>query len=131
MPLKGRNRVERELRDRAEQLARALILEAAKRIILRTPVDTGRARANWQVVIGSPSPVLTAGTDRSGREGIAKAQQVAAEVTLDDEIYIVNGLAYIPALEDGHSDQAPDGMIAVTVAELQPLVDHLVRMMNG
>ena len=38
---------------------------------------------------------------------------------MPDVIWIQNNAPYGPALEDGHSGQAPSGMVAVTFAELE------------
>lgn len=116
------------------KLMRALSLEALRRIMLKTPVDTGRARANWNVSIDAPDTstneaATIAGAPAKQAEGGARI--VGADFFAGDEIYITNGLPYIKPLEDGHSKQAPQGMVAVTVQELKPLVDQIARKARG
>ena len=104
---------------------RKIALELFSRVILKTPVDTGRARANWQIAIGSmPNGVLEL-DDKSGTATISKGSAVVAGVKGGDVIYIVSNLPYINRLEDGYSKQAPAGMLGLTVQELQQVVRQI------
>lgn len=102
-------------------------LELFSRVILRSPVDTGRFRGNWQVAIGEiPDGTLDL-YDESER-GVATinaAAAVALNVKAGDIIYLVNNLPYGPVLEGGSSDQAPQGMVALTVQEFQEIVNEI------
>ena len=42
-------------------------------------------------------------------------------------IFITNNLPYINALENGHSDQAPSGMLAVTLNEVEAGIRDVIR----
>lgn len=102
---------------------RAIALEALKRIVNRTPVDTGRARGNWFVSIaGSDEFTVTTEVDPGGNVAISRGSQVIATYQQQDDfpiITIYNNLPYINRLENGYSGQSPQGMVAVTAAELQ------------
>lgn len=103
-------------------VVRAIALEALKRIVNRTPVDSGRARMNWNVSIGGDAFQVTTDVDPSGSIAISRGSQVIA--TYDQQagfpvITIYNNLPYIHRLETGYSGQAPQGMVAITAAELQ------------
>lgn len=94
-------------------------MEAFKRIILRTPVDTGRARANWGCTIGTPrTSMQVESTDKSGGATIAAMTGTAQGFSGQGSIFMVNNLPYIHALEDGSSTQMPEGMVKVTMAEM-------------
>lgn len=108
-----------EVEDRIIQVARMVGLEALKRVVLKTPVDTGRARGNWFVAIGAPSGVTTDATDKSGGQTINSGAAVISGLTRAQAIFITNNLPYIGKLESGSSVQAPQGMVAVTMAELE------------
>ena len=96
-----------------------IAMEALRRIVMKTPVDTGRARGNWQVdVNNAPSSVLET-TDKSGEGTIGGGVAAMAALPPFGTIWIVNNLPYIRALENGHSGQAPTGMVSVTLAELR------------
>jgi len=104
------------------EITQKVALEALSRVVLKTPVDTGRARGNWHVSVGAPSLAEYEGReDRSGGETITRgAAQIEALID-PDVIYIQNNLPYIVRLENGYSKQAPTGMAALTVAELETM----------
>jgi len=102
-----------------DQAVRKIALEMFSRVILRSPVDTGRFRGNWQVAIGSvPSGTLDL-NDASGTATVSKATAATAGVQSGDVIYLVNNLPYAQRLEDGYSKQAPTGMVGLSVQEFQ------------
>lgn len=107
-----------------DAVIRKVGLDMTSRIVLRTPVDTGRARANWQCAIGAPASGLLDVTDKTGGSTIAAASQKLASFKAGPSIWITNGLPYIGRLEDGYSGQAPSGMVALTVREFQGLVSR-------
>lgn len=89
---------------------RAATSEVFSNIIQMTPVKTGRARGNWQCTIGSPF----VGEDDSG--SVMKVQSVIPR-RAGSVVYLTNNVPYIGKLEyDGHSRQAPAGMVRVSVA---------------
>ncbi|KIC12861.1 hypothetical protein RA19_00180 [Leisingera sp. ANG-M1] len=100
---------------------RKIALGMFSQVIMNTPVDSGRARANWQVAIGSvPDGVLTL-EDKSGSATISAADASAAGLKAGDVIYLANNLPYIQRLEDGYSGQAPAGMVGLTVQQFQQI----------
>lgn len=104
----------------AEQskLHRAVTLEALKGVVMMTPVDSGRARANWQVTQDEPAGGELEAFDKSGGPTIARG---AAQALIPSEFgvtYISNNVPYIEELENGSSKQAPSGMLTVTYNRL-------------
>lgn len=115
----------------AERAVRRAAIKADEVVVLRTPVDTGRARANWIVSIDSPSIRELDETDSSGSSTIAEGTATASRWRLGEgPIYIANSLPYIEPLENGHSDQAPNGMtrFAVTAARHQLGREKLLKL---
>lgn len=103
-------------------IIRKIALEALSRIVLRTPVDTGRARGNWFVQIGGEGVEVTTEVDPTGAVTIASGGAVIGtyqQAKGFPVISIYNNLPYINRLEHGWSKQAPAGMVAVTVTELE------------
>lgn len=106
--------------------------EILEGVVLKSPVDTGRFRANWNVTFNpsSRSVKFDAGEGESIPEGQAETQiagKVLAEGAAKLEtfkagqnktIYISNNLPYAARLENGHSKQAPAGMVDVTLSEI-------------
>lgn len=124
----------------ADLVVRKIALEMFARVIVKSPVDTGRFKSNWQVSINSvPSGTLPFATadehrDKTARKSkersahveaptIARVQQGALSVKAGEIIYLVNNLVYALALEYGHSKQAPQGMVRLTIVEFQGVVD--------
>lgn len=82
-----------------------------------TPVDTGFARSNWQVSLGAPDVSEGVGDHQTTYDWDAPFQAGQATILsaeLGETIAIANGAAYIVALEYGHSQQAPQGMVQLT-----------------
>lgn len=108
--------------DEWNTVVRTVTLQAHSRITVRTPVDKGRAKANWFVRIGGAGNKVTENTDKTGTSTIADgAAEIAKYRSLKTfpVISLYNNLPYINRLETGYSNQAPIGMVAVTVTELQ------------
>lgn len=105
---------------------RKIGLEALRGVIQLTPVDTGRAKGNWQVQINASPTGETGLIDDSVSDfdpGESPAYIIGANVIATappySAIHIGNNVPYIGALENGHSKQAPLGMVALTFARLQ------------
>lgn len=109
-----------------EKAVKKVAFSLFRRIVEETPVDTGRARASWNMSIGSINthfPPEGRYTDRGSQIGAsgsagAQANAVLAGYGADGRlpvIWISNNLPYIGELENGHSDQAPVGMLALAI----------------
>jgi hypothetical protein len=107
------------------QVGRKVALELFRRVIYKTPVDTGRARANWQVTIGSQASGTVEIDDKSGGATMSKATAASAGFKAGDTIYLTNNLPYIRRLEEGSSQQAPAGMVALTVQDFAQVVNQI------
>jgi hypothetical protein len=109
--------------DNAEKIIRKIIFDMHGRIVQRTPVDTGRAKANTHVSINNLPTGSTLEVDPTGTATIAAAGRQIAQFKLGDTAFIYNNLEYILALEYGHSKiQAPQGMFRISFEEI---VQHL------
>ncbi|UYW33627.1 HK97 gp10 family phage protein [Methylorubrum extorquens] len=111
-------------KDRADLVVRKVALDMGSRVVMRSPVDTGRFRANWQYGVGQPNPTVLEAVDKDGATSIARISAGAATARLGDVIYLSNSLPYALRLEAGWSKQAPAGMVGLTVAEFQAAVNR-------
>ncbi|TGU75107.1 HK97 gp10 family phage protein [Geomonas terrae] len=102
-----------------EVAIRATAFEAFKRVILRSPVDTGRFRANWGVSVGSPWLGNVAYVDPSGQTAMGEAAKGVDSWNCQGSIFLCNSTEYGQKLEYGSSKQAPQGMVRVTAAEFE------------
>lgn len=93
----------------------ALVVDAA--VVLQTPVDTGRARVNWQVELGGPAggtlPAPQGGN--AAQVAIDAGKATIAQHKSGQAIHITNNLPYIGRLNDGSSAQAPAGFVETAI----------------
>ncbi len=109
-----------------DTVVRKSTLDLFKAVVLKSPVDTGRFRANWNCTRGEPSASTTESVDQS--RGISEAQK-ALEFATGDVVYFCNGLPYAYRLEnEGWSKQAPAGMIKISVTEFDQYVRKAVSV---
>lgn len=108
---------------RTEVVIKRLALEVFTGVVRKTPVDTGRARASW--VIGIERPLNSPSLSPAQKFTPAEAERYAAtelaelrEIGPYSTVFISNSLPYIEELENGSSTQAPEGMVAVTLTEV-------------
>lgn len=117
-----------------EQALRKVSLELFSRVIMRTPVDTGRLRGNWHTTQNAPargerelnddaSPVRQDGEGSSA----AKTEMILEVLGADrpTQFYLTNTLPYAGVVEYGSSKQAPQGMVRISVAEYQDIVSQV------
>lgn len=105
--------------ERVAKVHRAVALEGLRGVVQMTAVDTGRARANWQVTRDTPAEGATEATDKSGSATLAAGAAQIASVEPYTVTWITNNLPYIERLESGYSQQAPSGMLNVTFNRLR------------
>ncbi len=109
-----------------EDAARKIVIDAFSEVILRSPVDTGRFRGNWQVAIGAVPDGALDLTDPGGAATVSTATAAAMGLKAGDVIYLANNLPYAMRLEFGHSSQAPGGMVRLTATRFQAIADKVI-----
>lgn len=107
-----------EVPELAGKVQRAIALEALRGVVMMTPVDTGRARGNWQVTHDTPADGEVDVADKGGRATIGKGAAEIAAIEPFEVTYLTNNLDYIEELEKGSSKQSPHGMVGVTATRL-------------
>lgn len=110
---------------KAQRMMGIMILS---RIALATPVDTGRARANWTVSHSVPNvnsnnypSVEGKGPSAPGsgaKEAIERGNSVLRQTVPFTKTYIQNNLGYIGRLNEGYSPQADDSYVDRIVEEV-------------
>lgn len=97
-----------------------LSLEALRKLVLLTPVDTGRARGGWILQVGAPSRWIPGkqNVDPDGESTVMTGRQFLEELQPFGAVFISNNVEYILHLEHGTSKQAPQGMLKLTVHAL-------------
>lgn len=124
----------------ADLVVRKTVMDIGRSLVEKTPVGNpdmwqnpdnkpdgyvgGHARANWTHSVESRVIHEIDGVDPSGEktnERIAASVPVKAAGMVH---FIQNSVPYIQRLEDGHSHQAPNGMVALTEVEFQGMIKN-------
>lgn len=92
-------------------------------VIKKSPVDTGRFKANWLASANTYKLIILDTTDKSGITTINAASAVALSAKAGGIVYLVNNLPYAQRLEYGYSKQAPAGMVRITIMEYQQYIN--------
>lgn len=90
-------------------------------IVAKTPRDTGRAAASWNMTDNAPDySTKPEAAEPNTYQGADAMSQPAKFVDPFGATYIANGLPYIVALEFGHSaKKAPNGMVRIALSEVE------------
>jgi hypothetical protein len=103
--------------DKADLVVKKVILDVFSSLVQKSPVDTGRFRGNWQIGIGSINGDTESPEDKPGNASISRAAIKINGLSTKRITYISNSLPYAQRLENGYSDQAPVGMVRLTLIE--------------
>lgn len=102
-------------------LVKKVILAVDQAVVLATPVDTGRARANWRPSIGAMDTATVPEPSNPGaglRQALADGEAIAAKYrggNRSPTVHITNSLPYIQYLNDGSSKQAPRNFVNTAI----------------
>ncbi len=116
-----------QTKEAIDDVFRDVVIEIGTSVIRLSPVDTGRFKGNWQFTVGAPSNQSIDTFDKAGHETIATLVAEVSKLEAGQVAYIVNNLVYGVPLEYGHSDQAPAGMVQITLARFQQIVEEAIR----
>jgi hypothetical protein len=109
-----------------EKVGRFATFQLFNAVQLRSPVDTGRFRGNWQFGKDTIPQGALNRLDTTGSLAQTEAQK-AMTSPLGGVAYFVNNLPYARRLENGYSQQAPVGMVRVSVREFSKYVREATR----
>lgn len=110
--------ITRYLDDVTEGAITATLFEVDSRLRELTPIDTGFARNSWFVTMNE-NDEGTPGSNPPGGE--------ALQYSLEKVAHINNGAAYIRRLDNGHSQQAPNGMTDVVIPQIPRILEREVQ----
>jgi hypothetical protein len=137
---KGLNRFRTKAKKKADETLHKFVFESFSLLITNSPVLIGNFRANWfgsklTPIVGDPKNFgLSADTgtiqaSRTSNPGVSKgAPPTALErsnlgsamtAKVGQDVYITNNLEYALPLENGHSDQAPAGVLHVSAQQMR------------
>jgi len=128
--------------DNGDQIVRRTVFDIGTRLVGRTPVGDakywknpesapagyvgGHARANWSHSEGALNTKEFKAIDGSEAESnisMRRINKTLKKKAAGKVHFVQNSVPYIEPLEDGHSRQAPNGMVALTRVEFQGIVN--------
>lgn len=98
--------------DNVQAVVRRTALELQAQMIQKSPVDTGRFKGNWQAGTGTANGSTG---DEANSDALARAAVVLQGWKPGQTIYLTNSMPYATRLEFGWSQQAPAGMVRLSV----------------
>lgn len=129
------------LKERADAIINAVVLEADAELKARSPVDTGRFRASWaigqnqagQYDGGQKQPATGANRGKSEPPStpnpgppVGINYSPGAE-TVGNSYHLFNSLPYAEPLANGHSTQAPAGWIDLVGKMMEKRVQQIAE----
>ena len=91
-----------------------IIGETLQQVITRSPVMDGEFRASHKVTLASPQNTYEKSFDLSGGATLAEGLKVASTAKIGGLVYIQTLSPYGTRLENGWSQQAPNGVYALS-----------------
>lgn len=89
----------------------------------------GRFRGNWQIGLDTLPTEETGRIDKTGSRTLNAGMSVLEQFRVGQvqTIYIANNVPYAIPLEYGHSKQAPNGMVRLSVMEFTDAMEEALR----
>lgn len=109
------------------KVAQNSLMRVGGAIIAKSPVDSGRFKNNWLAAYGAPDTSTTENVAKTsigeGRGAVYERYKAKLSGLDDGQVfYFTNSLPYAERLEYGWSEQAPAGMVRLSVANWQSIV---------
>ena len=101
-----------------ELVDRKFKLDLFSDVILRTRVDTGRMRGNWQVTTGAPARNEL---KRTRKRATTLAPADIAKIEAFSSTFLTNNVPYVRIWEER------DGMVGGAIARARQILDEAVR----
>lgn len=103
-----------------ELFIKKLLVDIDGSLVAKSPVDTGRFRANWMIGNGAIDSQTFERFDAPNNAIRINTININGQI-----IYITNSLPYARRLENGYSQQAPAGFVRITLAEVNSMANRI------
>jgi hypothetical protein len=128
-----------------EKVRRIYAFEILRRVIMRSPVDSGRFRSNWLVSLGNETSETRDAIDKSGNSALKEGQAIIDKAEGDNVIVIQNNVSYGAKIEyggftkkpetaktiGGWSKQAPKGVVGITLSQAGQIFQAAVNVVKS
>lgn len=98
----------------ADDHLKKIVGDTHQQVIVRSPVENSEFRASHKVTLDSPQNTYEKGFDLSGSTTLAEGLKVASTAKIGGLVYIQTLSPYGNRLENGWSQQAPNGVYALS-----------------
>lgn len=113
--------------DKVDAVVRKAAIDVGTSLVMKSPVDTGRFRGNWQFGIGKVNQDVSSEVDKSGAASVGRIVAGVGQWGNYQTMFMTNSLPYAIRLEYGWSQQSPQGMVRITVIEFKAAVRKALR----
>lgn len=90
-----------------------------RNVVNKTPEDTGMARMNWRCTLNN----IDTSADAPAKKGRDVKIDEVPPMALGDAYHVTNALPYINRLDNGWSNDSPNGMTGPTLQAVQAVLD--------
>jgi hypothetical protein len=129
-----------KVKGRANEVVGDVVVQIASALDRRSPVGDakywknpapkgyigGRFRGNWQLGVDVRPSGETGRIDPSGAATQGAILAAIPEQPAGRVFYLFNNVPYAQAIEEGHSRQAPQGLVGLTAIEFPQMVEQAV-----
>lgn len=120
---KSMNITARVIEGRAVDLVKTVFQNVGTTVVYSTPIDTSRARMNWQATENQPAngvilpyPAKPSDSSVGSSTALANIRKIANNYTgSPNGLFLTNNVNYIQLLNNGSSNQAPRNFVAKSV----------------
>lgn len=98
----------------ADNHFKKIVGETLQQVVTRSPVMDGEFRASHKVTLDTPQSTYEKGFDLSGGATLAEGLKIASTAKIGGLVYIQTLSPYGTRLENGWSQQAPNGVYALS-----------------
>lgn len=122
-------KIAKKRKQSVQQVYSSVMFDMANQIITMSPKDTGAFQANWLAALNvGDYSYDKSQTNVSAVDGRLTA--TLASLTTNTDFYFTNSMPYAEQLENGYSDQAPVGMVKVTINDFSSIVTQRVNQVS-
>lgn len=108
---------------KAEKVAKESYFDTMNIAVIKSPVDKGLFRSNWNASYQS----IDLSLKPIGNNSSIALQGVLSVFDFDRELLFTESLPYAKKLEDGNSAQAPVGMVKVAASSFQSIAQSKIN----
>ena len=120
-------RIAQRNKQKAVKVMQNSLMRIGGKIVVMSPVRDGIFKGSWMSAYGAPEASPDNNIDPTGASAIGRLKAKLDVLKGGTVFYFTSNLPYAERLEYGWSEQAPAGMVRVSVASWQSIVEDEIR----